>query len=206
MASNKRFKLFSNKEESFHHGNSVYKFKADGRVDKEWKTFASAIDRIEQDLCGVRYYYNFRNEESNDISNIDKTKDLELVEYEVILKEVSREPVFDIITERQRLRLIRNELGWQIAKMYTKINKEGLADFRYMLAFDNYNSFKDAQARLKELDISHGRQYRYCQYVIIFSDLNDATLCKLTFTDQTSALYDLETLKKLNIQHSGGQY
>lgn len=198
MANKKTFRLFSKKHNVFYHGDNIRKLHTVGREPRLWKTFASLISKIENEICRFGFKPSYV---SSPISEgLKKLEGLEIVEYEIILKEVKRYNVKDVITERQRVKLIENEFGWQIAKMYLKINQEELKGFKYILPFKNFDDFDIARERLKELDIMHGRQYRYNGLVIVFNDLNDAILCKLTFADKTLTLYDLETLKELNVE------
>ena len=116
------------------------------------------------------------------------------------MKEVKRYALSDIISERRRIKHIGSMFGWQVAGMYSKISAESLDDFRYMLVFNDHASFEDGKARLKELDIIHGKQYRFSRCVMVFRDINVAILCRLSFADNTSDIYDLETLKKIDIK------
>jgi len=194
----KQYKIYSKNRDAFQYGSGFYGNCWSGKQPKLWKTLFSAIERIERDLCGLRTWYS-KDEDPIDLS---KVEDIEIVEYEIVLKEINRYNVKDIVTERQRERMIRKEFGSQVAAMYKKIRDTGLDNFQYLMVFNTYDSFKKAKVRLKELDISHGKQYRYCQYVIIFENMDDATITKLTFADNTSEVYDINTLKKLDI---GGQ-
>ena len=199
--SKKQYRLYSKSNQEFHYGGDLYgKINCDNssrkKDPKSWKTFAPLIEAVER-LCGAR---RFRWQSAETDVKFDMLDDLEFVEYEVILKEVRRMPATEIVTERLRERMIRNEMGYHVCAMYTKMRIEGLEDFRYILAFNDYTSFDDAKIRLKELDIMHGRNYRFCRYAMIFKDANDAILTKLTFADDTSEVYDIENLKALDIE------
>ena len=195
MPSNKQFKVFSKEHNAFQHGKYFTNCWS-GRSEMAWKTLAPLLDRIERELCNRDYWRTQDNP-----LDTKKIEGLEIVEYEVVLKEVKRYNVKQMVIEKERERMIRSSLGYKVAAAYRKMQKEeGVDDYRYIIAFDGYDSFNEGKKRLKELDILHGRNYRFTNYVMIFKDMNDATLCRLSFADHTSDAYDLETLKKIDVE------
>lgn len=195
--SKKQFRIWSNKYQGFQHGTGYGSNSWSGRVPKSWKTLASLLDKIDQNVLGRGYWKRYTDEEPIEFDRLDG---MELVEYEVVLKEVKRTSLKELMIERERERMIHANLGYKVSRMYKKMKADGLEGFRYIIAFDDPAAFFDAKDYLKELDIVHGRQYRFTDTVIIFSCMDDATLTKLTYPEDTSSVYDLETLSKIDVE------
>lgn len=197
--SRKEYRVYSTKMQAFQTTQTFRGKWWEGLRAKSWNKIAAIIAKMEDDMFGIRFNYVSRAAQ-NQIQDFSKADDIEIVEYEVVLKELKRYSARELLEERARQRQIKKVMGYKILKIYQKMYAEGLDNFRYIIEFDNWAVFKKAQERLKELDIIHKRDYRFTSTTMIFTKAEDAAIIRLSFADDTSNVFDLISLKMLDIK------
>ncbi len=193
----KRYKVYSKSQKAFLTNARLNHFKVwNNNCAKTWKLFSPVLEFVERAFCGKQWF------SYDKIEHLADADDLEIVEYDVILEEVARHSVTPLIIDRERERQIRRNFGYQVYRMYLKMKEQGDTSYRYILSFgttdSGYRAFREARIRLKELDIDHVRSYLFTRNVMIFREANDAILCRLSFADDVSDIYDIQTLRNID--------